>query len=303
MKRRLILLILFAGFCFTVFSQDKIITLNHDTIDCRITKISNNTVFFEVMTKGVKSSGELPLTSILNYTASGKEGIQEKKPINTEQFERIHIGVGGGFGHMLASSEKAEDYMVDMGLASAQAESYYKDLKTGFYADADVTYLFKTNYGAGIKYKFFDTSAGIEGFFDPQDGVNLIYTTYKEQIYVNYLGASFYYQQYIGMQKTFRLNSEISIGMAAYRNEAEYLNGYFLLTGKNIGMDTRLGLEYLITKNISAGADLGLFYSTIRKLKMTDGTSSVDIELEKDNYENISRIELSVGLRFYFLDK
>jgi hypothetical protein len=303
MKKALILCILLTIFGLNVFSQDKIVTLNHDTIDCRINKVSHNTIYFDVITKGVRSSGKLPLTSVLNYTISGNHRIQNDKITRGDPFERLRIGIGGGFGYLLASSEKSEELMVNMGLTADQAESYYKNLKTGIYGDADLTYLFNPDYGAGIKYKFFETTASLEGFFDPFDGVNLIYSTYKEQIYVNYVGASFYYQQFIGRNKSFRLNSEVSFGMVNYRDEAEYINSYYLLTGKNIGMDTGLGLEYFLAKNLSAGANLSLFYSTIRKFKMTDGTNTVTIELDKDNYENLSRIELSFGIRFYFLRK
>jgi len=303
MKKTVLLLILFSIFYTAGLSQDKIVTLNHDTIDCKITRISKSNIYFEVTNKGIKYAGKLPVNSILNYTRYEQPTLKEQRIVPTDQFARLRLGIGGGLGYLTASSKTAEEYMVNAGLSPDQAKSYYRNLKTGLMANGELTYIFNPKYGAGVKYKFFDTSSKVEGFFDPQDGVNLIYTTYQEQIYVNYAGAFFYYQQFIDKKKSFRVNSEISIGMAAYRNEAEYLNGYLLLTGKNIGMDTSLGLEYFITKNISAGADLGLFYSSIRKMKMTDGTSSVDIELEEDKYENLSRIDLSVGLRFYFLDK
>src|SRR4030042_2045925 len=117
--------------------------------------------------------------------------------------------------------------MISQGLTTEEAKSYYKDLKSGINANADLTFLITPNYGAGIKYRFFDTSNSVEGFFDPQDGVHLIYTTYSEQIYVNYLGGMFLYQQLMGNRVSFKLNSACSFGLATYRNEAEYLNGYY----------------------------------------------------------------------------
>ena len=88
--------------------------------------------------------------------------------------------------------------------------------------------------------------------------------------------------------------------MTTYRDEAEYLHGYYLLTGKNAGADLGIGLEYFLTSRISLGADLSAFYSSIRKITITDGSSTSTIELDKENYENLSRIDLSAGIRIYF---
>jgi hypothetical protein len=303
MKKYLLVAILLYSLLATGYSQDRIITLNYDTIDCRIKKIWNNTIFFDVTTKGVKSSGKLPLKSVLNYANSGELTPKKQKVVNTDPFERLHLGLKGGPSYLLASSRNAENYMVTLGLTSDKAQSYYRDLKSGLSGTADIICLINPYYGAGIKYKFFDTSASLEGFFDAQDGIHLIYTTYKEQIYVNYIGATFYYQQFIGGEESFKFYSAFSLGLALYRNEAEYLNGYFLLKGKNFGTGTSLGVEYFIASCFSVGAELSAFYSSIRKIKITDGTNNTTVDLGKGNYENLSRLDLSFGIRLYLWKK
>lgn len=285
------------------YSQDWIFTFNKDTIDCKITKISNTTVFFEVTTKGIKSYGELPLKSILNYTISGKETPERQVKTNPEPFKRLRFGINGGPGILLGSTEVAEDNMESLGLPHDQAESYYNDMITGWFAGADLNYLFTLKYGAGIKYKIFETSGSIEGFFDPLDGINLFYTTYSEHIYVNYIGLSLFYHQWIGKKERFKVTSEFSSGLATYRNEAEYLNSFLLLTGKNFGLDIGLGLEYHINRFLSVGAEISTFYSSIRKIKVSDGSNSSTVKLDKDNYENLSRLDLSVGIRLYLWNR
>lgn len=223
--------------------------------------------------------------------------------VSSEPFKRIRFGMTGGIGYLIGSSKKAEENMVSTGLTKGQARSYYNDMKSGMYAQVDLGCLITPKYGIGIKYKFFDTSSSIEGFFDPQDGVSLIYTTYKEQIYVNFAGASLFYQQSIGSQESFKINYTYSLGLTTYRNEAEYLNGYYLLTGKSVGIDGSLGLEYFIAPWFSIGTDLSVFYSSIRKIKLSDGSNTTSIDLEKDNYENLSRFDLSIGIRLYLWNK
>ena len=300
MKNKLTAVMFFFGLIPAVFSQDKIITINNDTIDCKINKVSRNTIYFDLNTLGVKSSGEMPLNMVSGYIVAEKTSSEVQTNTNTGSDNRFRFGLSGGAGYLLGSTQNAEDQMVNQGFTFDQAESYYNDMKLGISASADIYLLIPPDYGVGIKYKFFYNSASTEGFIDPQDGVHLYYTTYRENICVNFAGISFFYQQFIGSQKSLILNSSISLGLTTYRDEAEYLHGYYLLTGKNVGAELGIGLEYFLTSRISLGADLSAFYSSIRKVKITDGTTSSTIELDKENYENLSRIDLSAGIRIYF---
>jgi len=306
LKRILLSAFLLFSLISSGYSQDKIITLNYDTIDCKINKISNNIIFFEVYTKGVRSTGKIPLTGVLNYTISSNlvENKKEKRTVITDPFRRLRLGINGGIDYLFASSKEAEAYMSDnFGITSSEAKSYYRDLKLGYNANGSLTYLITPEYGAGIKYSFFSTSAGIESFVDPQDGVHLIYASYNEQIYVNYIGAVFYAQQTFGNKSKVLLNSACSFGLATYRNEAEYLKEYYLITGMNIGTDVSIGFEYFINRSISIGADLSALFSSIRKMEITDGINTTTIDLDKENYENLSRIGFSAGIRFYLWNK
>jgi hypothetical protein len=299
MKRNLLITILLIGLHTIGYSQDKIITVKNDTLDCKISRISHNVIFFNLTTKGVKLNSELPLKSILSYSISGKPVQEKEKGVFEDSFERLRFGLNGGPGYLMARSDDAEDLMVSQGFTPSQAKSYYKDMKWGIVTNADLICMITPNYGAGIKYKFFNTSSNLEGFLDTEYEMYLIYATIKEQIYVNYIGSSYFYQQTVGSQKSFTLNSTLSIGLTTYRNEAKYINSYSLITGNNFGCDISLGLEYFITRHFSIGADLSTFYSSIRKLKISDGSITTTVDLEKDNYENLSRLDFSFGIRFY----
>ncbi len=230
-------------------------------------------------------------------------GYSQERTTTEKPFERVRLGISGGLGYITSSTKTAEENLVKLGFMPDKVQSYYKGMKSGRYANVDLTYQIAPRYGVGIKYKFFDTSGHIEGFFDPHDGISLVYSTYGEHIYVNFMGAAFNYQQFIGTSESFKLYSSFSIGLATYRNEAEYLTGYYLITGKNAGMDLSFGLEYYITPHLSMGAELSDFYSTIRKAKVTDGTSTTTLNLDKSNYENLSRLDISIGIRLYLWEK
>ena len=299
MKRILSIVFLLGGLSVKGFSQDKIITTANDTVECKINKIWHNSIYFDLYGSGIKSSGEIPLAKVSCYSISGKETMNDPRNFGTDLFKKIRFGINGGAGYLLGSTGEAKESMLNTGISFEQAESYYNDLKTGFYAGADLTYMINKKYGIGIKYKFFDTSARIEDLIDPHDGENLIYATYSEQIYVNYFGPTLLYNQYLGRKKSLKATSVFSLGLSAYRNEAEYLKNYILLTGNGLGTECTVGLEYLITPNFSVGADISAYFSAIRKMKISDGTSTTKVNLGKENSENISRLDLSIGIRLY----
>jgi hypothetical protein len=300
MKKNLLYAILLCFLFPEGYSQDRIITKNNDTIDCKINRVSITIIFFDLTTKGVKSSGKIPRSSVTDYSFGEKTTPEEQINTLTDSFKRFRFGINGGMGYLLGSTKEAEDLLVNIGLERDLAQSYYNDLKTGLYGSADLTFLFTPKYGAGIKYKIFETASSVEGFYMNGDGVSLFYGTYAEQIYVNYIAASFLYQEWIGSKNSFKLNSGYSLGLATYRDEAEIFTGNFLGTGKNIGFDINLGIEYFITHNFSVGTDLSVFYSSIHKMKLMDGTNTTTLDLGKENYENLSRFDFSIGARLYF---
>jgi hypothetical protein len=121
----------------------------------------------------------------------------------------------------------------------------------------------------------------------------------NEKIYVHYAGLSFYSEQFMRSNPRWKFSSFYSAGMAFYRDEAIVVNTPFLLTGKAFASNLDLGLEYFVFPRISAGINVSYFLSSLKKVTLNDGNSTTVQELEKENYENISRLDLSVGIRFY----
>lgn len=300
MKINYLLLLFFIFIRFVGFSQDKIVTIKNDTIDCKIKKIGRKAIYFDLNVKNVKSSGELPLSEVSRYIVDTDIPVRNEV-ISEKQFidQRYRLSLGGGAGYIFTSTKNAEQDLVSAGLTNDQAKSYYNNLRLGYIGTADFTYFIAPDYGIGLKYKFFETSNSLEAYLDPNDGYYLIYGNLAEKIYVNFFGATFYSQQWIAEQQRLKFNSTLAFGLAAYRDESDVITSSYLITGKCFAADANLGLEYFIGKNISIGVDLSAFYCSFRKLKVSDGTNVSTVKLDKDNYENISRIDLSFGIKIY----
>jgi hypothetical protein len=103
-----------------------------------------------------------------------------------------------------------------------------------------------------------------------------------------------------GRSKRIGVNSSFAIGPAFYRDELEMLNDQVLIQGVALGTNLTLGLEYFFRSNISLGLESSLFSSQAQKVTVTTAHSSEEIKLEKENYENLSRLDLSLGIIWYW---
>ncbi len=235
-------------------------------------------------------------------SALSQSDIPVKNNLQEKASPKLRLSVSGGAGFLMASSKNAEQSMVSAGFTTQQAKSYYRDLKSGYGGSADLMYLTNNKYGFGLKYKYFNTSSGCEGFIDPQDGMTMLYGAFNEKIYVNFYAVSAQFRKFAGNDRL-SINASYSIGFVTYRNEAEYINNYLLFEGNNAGLDLGLEAEYKIHGNISVFANASAFYSSLSKMKISDGTTSATAKLEKESRENLSRVDISLGIIFYLLNK
>ena len=304
MKRNLLIAFILTGLVTGISGQDRIITLTNDTVECKINRVTRGDIYFDVTTQGVMTIGRMPLADITSFSISPAGGsVPVSRALSTVPARRLRIGLNGGMGYIISSSETAEESMVTWGITHSEAELYYKDLKTGIYGSGDITYLLTPKIGLGLRYKFFETSGSLKGFFDPNEGMYLFYAPYREQIYVNFAGVYFFYGEPLGARQQFKIYCAYAAGLAFYRNEAELFSGNYLATGYSFGMDGSLGLEYFVKPGLSVGAELSTFYASLRKFELTDGSDTQTMELEIENYENLSRVELSLGIRFYLWNR
>ncbi len=306
MKRCLLIILVLAGFTTWLAGQDRIITLSNDTIVCKITRITRNEIHFDIVTQGLRAAGRLPISDVLSYSVTTRPVWEQGPaypPARTTPAGSLRIGLNGGMGYIISNSDGAEETMTGFGISLEEARKYYDNLKSGWYGSADVAWIFNKKFGAGMKYKFFNTTALTEGYFNPGDPFNLYYTTYQENIYVNYGGLLLFYREPLGRNDLFSIYSAFSVGMTLYRNESEVLSQAILITGKALGLDGTVGLEYMITPLVSAGAEVSVFASKLRKIDFTNGETEQTQVLNKENHENLSRIEVSLGIRFYLLNR
>ncbi len=328
--RRIILLILILATAWSLASgQDMIITNGGDTIHCRITRVTRCDILFRVITPSSITHHRLPLSSLLSYTvrpggnlppgqASSNEqpvpdteealplkaaGLQGESPLSKLPQGTLRISLNGGMGLILASSTEAEARLVQYGNTPREAAAYYRDLKGGWYGSGDVTWLPGRQSGVGIRHKFFSSNASTEGFFNPGDYENVYFSELSEQIYVNYTGLSLLTSYPFGPDKQYNIYVILSGGITLYRDEMKMLYQGLLITGNAFGVDAAIGFEYRVSPLISVGTEISGFRSRLTKLNMKSAREEKKVTLAEGEYEDLTRLEISAGIRIYLWNR
>lgn len=226
--------------------------------------------------------------------------------IEKEILPKWRLNIMGGMGYMTANADNAINEMVSYGINRKEAEDYYESMKLGVQGSVEIHYLFNRNLGVGAKYLLFSTNNSIDGLnmnMSPAGSsfIPINNATYAERLYINYAGPSFYVRQTVDPGNKWQLTGGISIGYTHYRNEVtiESETRYIpsLITGRTFGGSWDAGLEYFFNKNCSIGLNIGTFYSAFKKLKFKNELITTDVI--PDKRENVSRLDFSLGIRFY----
>lgn len=285
------------GFFLSASAQDRIITISNDTIECKINRVTAQSIHFTQFSGMVKTKSSISRKDVKAWQVSEVENPERNLDTNVLQSERWRFSLSGGGGYRVASTKEPRKNMENQGIPSSEIDSYFRQVKTGVKAAGQVHYLIWENFGLGIDYQFHQSSGSLHGTMDTGDTYTLIYGKFTDDIYTNYVGLSLYMQQWINPK--FKFYGQVSSGLTLFREESVIIYTPLLITGKAYGGNSELGMEYFIGKKISVALSAGFFQSTISKINVNNGVTTQDIKLEKEQMEGLSRIDLGAGLRFY----
>ena len=289
MKKVLFFLILFIT-CDASFSQDLIITAEGDSINCTITSLKGEFIHFKYL-----DEGEIRRTLISkDDVAKSEKGFLEESEIAklkaVKDFDRIRFSVGGGYAYRIGKISKSvpDDF-----------RSYVKDLKSGVNLDLDVVYYFSETSGVGLKYNQFTSSNSIDQVSADLDGDGITeFGKMSDDIKVYFIGPVFS-TRLLRPNKKNGVYSNLGIGYLGYRNNSEITGFNIDLKGATVGLYGEIGYQLGISKGLSLGTSFSYVLGSLSKIDVNHGDGYRTNDLDDDEVENLSRINLSVGLIFH----
>ena len=286
-----ILIAFFVILTTSVFSQDLVVTNANDSIECKISKVNSDYIYFNYENEGKVESTIIPVNLVVFYEEDFYKNpeIKNEKVDGIKGYEKFRIGVSVGIGLRTAPvSSSVPTVLID----------YTEKLKSGFQWGLNGSYYFMENLGVGLMYNRFRTTESIRQVFTQDSLGNYREGMVRDDITINYYGLSIN-SRFYNSKKTGAFTMGLSLGYMTYEDKAVFFDA-FTLKGANLGMAFDLGYHFEISEGITLGIKTNLYLCSLSEMTKNDGDSEQTLKFEKEEYENLSRLDLSACLAYNF---
>ncbi len=286
MKKSLILLLIMI-LTDSLYAQDMIVTHEGDSINCKITKVKKDNIYFTFMYKNEVRRTLLPLSSLkvhqFNFY-SKSEIPNDNNGSYKRNYQRFRVAINGGYSYQLAK----------VGINVPDGfKNYFKELKSGYHFGGDIIYYFTEYLGVGIKYSAFRTSNKMNISSTNNQTGEIINGIMSNDLTISFIGPTFS-TRYLNHNKSNAFHFKSSIGFMGYSDDKKIITDY-KITGRTLGIAFDLGYDIGLSKNLSLSVQASAIMGVLYKYNQYDGIKT----LEKSKYESLNRADLSIGLVYY----
>jgi len=286
--RKLLILTVLIFVSNSIFSQDLIVTNEGDSINCKITKVKTDNIYFTFKHKDEIRSTLIPISKIkthqFDYFQTSE--VPKDKVVGYENYQHFRIAINGGYSYQTA--KVAESVPSDF-------KDYIKELKSGYHIGGDLTYFFTKPLGIGFKYYLFKSSNSVDNIYLEDTDGNRTYGNMSDDLTISFIGPTFA-TRLLSHDKKNAFLMNLSLGYMGYSNDKVIIDKY-IMTGSTIGLSFDIGYDIGLSDNLSLGFQLSFLTGTLFEYDWKDGTTTETINLEKGEYESLNRIDFSLGLR------
>ncbi|GLU51847.1 hypothetical protein Dfri01_13080 [Dyadobacter frigoris] len=196
--------------------------------------------------------------------------LKKVKPQNVWSF-----GLNGGYSYRLPNAGTRSD---------TPYSKYLRELKTGFSIGAEAHKFLWPHIGLGLKYNFYKSKGEYNNSF-------------SDNVSIQFIGPSVVYQSPFENGKTSVL-AGFAMGYQSYKNNARAYGEDFTLKGSATGWAVSLGLEQKLGDHLALNLSGACYLGTSYKFRKKMAGQTETIKLSKENFEDLSRIEITLGLKF-----
>ena len=281
--------VLLASVSTSLYAQDLIVTSDGDSLNCKITKINTEYIYFTFKHKDEVRSTLLPIGQVTyhqnNYYQTSV--VPDYKVIYKEDFPRFRVAINGGWSYRTAKI--ADNIPIEY-------DTYMRKIKSGYHYGGEVSYFFSEPIGVGFKYYVSRSGNEMDNVSVINPKGETVYGKMSDDISICFVG-SFFSTRLLNASKRNCFITNLGIGYLGYKDDCVLVNNY-TIKGSTLGLCWDLGYDIGMTKNLALGFQLSYIIGTLTQYEVSDGNTTENIELDEGYYESLSHIDLSVGLRF-----
>jgi|SaaInlStandDraft_1057018.scaffolds.fasta_scaffold85084_2 hypothetical protein len=279
---------LFFAATYNTIAQDLVVTSKNDSINARITKIKKDILYFYFVKNGEVRSTLLPLKEVQAHQKNfylTAEVPKDYKPTNSYTGPKYRIALNGGLSYLTAKTSSS---------VPEALRDHDKQLKSGVHWGANLHYLTSEYFGFGLKYSTFYSSHTEQNVIITMEDDSVLYGI-KDTDYIHFVGPSVLYKIVSPNGKNAWI-FKTSIGYLAYKQEQQIGNRNFTITAATLGLNLDFGYDIYLSKKLSLGLLASIVSGGVDEVELKENGVSQTVEL--DERGSLSRIDLSVGLRW-----
>ena len=248
----------------------------------------------------------IPKEQVLAYYLNTQSPKKNRSVRTSKPSNRWIIGLYPGRSSLLASDDT--ENMNKMGIPKSQADEYARRLNYGWNFNSDFHFLITDFFGLGATYSLFASSVHqnitikIDDFYPEFLSMEM-----KENLYFHYAAPSLLFRQWLNDKRNLQLTESLSAGYVHYRDEMRQTQASVknlipncLAEGDTWGTSAGLTFDYWPQSWLSVGVKAGFMYARLTKIRLSTKNIAQTIELEKRDYEYLTRLEYALALRFHF---
>ncbi len=300
---------------FTAKAQDKIVTTQNEPNLNKIALINSKRILYELEVSESTTNQQLSQGAELMEYYCSNQSLQTAKSKEQEALTipnyRWCFSLNIGLSNM--------PWILENYLFESDYPNIYKNLNKGMHANIIAYYMANNILGIGAEYSFL-LSDVTNHSYRKNTNINS-YSTYinveeKFHQYINYVGPSFLFQQYLGKQKKISIRETLSFGAVFYRlenqtNYPKYLDYTYrditynsLMTGNTTGVKIGIAIEYIFSKHMSIGLSSDFLKCELETADFEsngyDTYNYSDKNVDLDYTLNLSRVDYSIILHYRF---
>ncbi len=267
-------------------AQDLIVTNEGDSLNCKITKVKSEFIYFTFKHNDEYRNTLMALEDVkyhqFNFYQTSE--VPESIIVKYIDYPQFRLAITGGYAYRTG---KLPDGV------GTTTEEYLKDLKSGFHIGADATYFFSEFMGVGMKYDVFRSKSEYSkySFSAVRSNEDL-----SDDMTINFIGPLFVGRFYDSdKQNCFVM--DLGMGYLGYNDDA-HLSSDFNIKGATVGLCWDFGYDITLSKNVAIGLQLSFMLGTLTQYKTNEYGNYETVELDEDLYEDLNRVDLSIGIRF-----
>ena len=269
-------------------AQDTIITTQGDTLECKITRVTDEFIHFSVFDRSgvLLMRSRIPISGVTSYVQTETDSSDNSDTKNEEFDPSFYEQREPDFVRLAISS----GYTYQFGGYEGLPQTYVSKITSLWNIGAELHLFTSENFGIGLKYNRIATPVSHQ-FIPPLITFFDTISNIEEDVRFSYLALSLMGRQILDNPNHI-IYFEASGGIVNYNDNGTIDGTSFFESGDAFGLALGVGYDYAINSYFGLGLKIEVNLATLNSLNL-NGTNVTGTDF------NVSRIDFTAGIRFY----